>query len=304
MRFTISVLVALLYRTALAQVHVPLFNEPTRIWTVELSGTFDAQCLDRYTTTYWLAGDTVIDGLTYARVANRTAYRQGTILAMNCNASYDYDGPVHLVREADRRVFFRSEDGEHLIYDFTAGVGDTIPFPSNQTPTLMAPDETWITVIAIDSVEVDGQYRKRFIADSLDQLGPQPMVIEGIGGGNGPFQPLYGHLGLSHDVRLRCVAEEGDVIYGEDPCWFVTGIPASTTRASVRVVPNPSAGMFDILGARPGVHYHVLDPSGTVVRSGSDQRVDLGEHPPGLYLLRLWSRDGTPLRTHRLIVAR
>jgi hypothetical protein len=299
MRLILTVLLALMCRAVLAQMHVPLFNEPTRMWTTEFSGTLDAQCMDTYLTTYWLAGETVIDGLTYTLVANRTAYWQSPILSMNCTMSYEYEGPIHLVREVDRRVFFRSGDSEHLIYDLTAEVGDTIPFPSNSTPTMMAPNDTWITVAAIDSIEVDGQYRKRFIADSLDQLDPQPMVIEGIGGGNGPFQPLYGHLGLSHGVRLLCVMEHGEVIFGSPGCPLITGTPEAGPHEVITVFPNPTNGVVRF-GDIP-VRYTFTDVTGRSVLRGEGTAADLSAQPPGVLLLRLCSLKGVYLGSIRVV---
>lgn len=301
MRTPALFLVLALHGASVAQVHVPLFNEPTRMWTSSFGGTVDAYCSDTWTTTFWLAGDTLINDTLYTKVVSRGFYQQGYITAPlgECTTSYYYNGQTRFVREVERKVYARMGTmSERLIYDFTAEVGDTIPFPN------YLEDHQWGVVSEIDSVEVNGTYRKRFIIPEIPGVGNgTPEVIEGIGGCRGPFQELYGQVGLSHGTGLDCVVEHGVPIYGGTVCPIYSHVPLRTGVAEIRVAPNPSTGAFTISGTDAHVRFEVLDHLGAALLTGHGERLDLGNHPPGLYMLRLWSANGTFLGSHRLVVA-
>ncbi len=269
------------------------------MWTTEFSGTTDAQCLDHWTTTYWIGGDTLIDGTAYTRIENRTAYWQSPILSMYCTTWHEYTGEALFVREVDHRVFHRNTNGEErMIYDFTAEVGDTIPFPS----AAYGDDQRGV-VIGIDSILVNGTYRKRFTIPEIDGFGfGPPQIIEGIGGNRGPFQELYGQVGLSHGTRLLCVVEHGTSVHGEDPCLLLTGVREPPLAAPVLVFPNPTNGPVHF-GVAP-VQYLIADAVGRTVARGYGHGVDLSDHPSGAYLLRTWVDPSTLSATVRLIVQR
>lgn len=286
-----------------AQVHVPLFNEPSRVWTSTYSGTVTAICMDHWTTSYWLSGDTTINDTAYQKVVSRGRYYESYINAPpnSCTTSYFFDGPSRFVREADRKVYARfSNPTEVLIYDFNAEVGDTIPFPHNADGY-----QDWGVVSAIDSVEVNGTFRKRFVIPEIPGFGNGiPHVIEGIGGCNGPFQELYGQMGLSHGNHLNCVVEHGVPIYGDMFCPNYTNVEDLLAATILRIAPNPSTGLFVINGIVGLCVLEVFDNRGVLRTRTVGDRLDLSGAPTGLYHLRVLQPSGRVISSERLMVQR
>ena len=276
-----------------AQTHVPLFGEPTRMWTSSFSGSVDAQCLDHWTTTHWIEGDSLIEGVTYQKIRRRTRYWQSPIVSMFCNAWSEWNEESIFVREEGQRVFsFTEGEADHLIYDFTVGLGDTIPFPSNVSQyTGLCDYMAWCVVVVVDSVEVNGSYRKRFNCEDGPLQADALYVIEGIGGVNGPFSPLYWQCGLSHGYSLNCVREFGQVIYGEPFCDLVTSLEFTDMSERLSVYPNPTSGVVQL--GTTMARINVVDRTGRTIRTGRGTTMDLSDLANGTYFLRAWSPTGT-----------
>lgn len=289
-----------------AQEYVKIFDEPTRMWTCEFSGAVDQMCEDHWITTHWLAGDTVIDGTVYQRVASRTSHFQSHILGgpNDCQASSVFAGPTQYVREVDGMAFIRLEAGERLLYDITVQIGDSIPQPSDSstpwgTPTFVT---NWTTVIAIDSVVVNGTFRKRLIVENEDWWNEVECVIEGIGGGRGPFNALQGHIGISHFSELWCVADHNEVVYGDPNCYFVTSLSERLNKPSIQIAREPTTGLFTVADIGSSLFAEVHDARGALILRSMGQQIDLRSAPSGLYFLRLRSSSGSLLASMRLIV--
>ncbi len=70
-----------------------------------------------------------------------------------------------------------------------------------------------------------------------------------------------------------------------DTCLaLVTGIRSVAHNRSVKVLQNPSLGVFNL--SEPITSYVVLNFSGQIVHSGKGTRIDLSPFPAGLYFLR------------------
>lgn len=260
--------------------------------------------MDHWTTSYWVAGDTTIDGLTYTRVRSRIVYWESTIMSMDCNAWEEYDGETHFVRETDRQVLMHIDGAEdRLLYDFTVSVGDSIPFPSNfPTNTAWQDDDQWAMVVATDSVLIEGTYRERLVIDtsaSPDYSWGRPYVIEGIGGGQGPFQPLCAQVGISHGIALICVSEQGSSIFGETPCWIYTGVQSPIMGTALTAYPNPTTGFVHFDGI---VEYSVVNMTGNRIFFGRGHTLDLVGQESGLYLIRSRPTDGHLVSNTRILL--
>ncbi len=263
----------------------------------------NAICMDNWTTSFWLSGDTLINDTTYQKVVSRGLYYESYINAPpnSCTTSYYFNGQTRFVREVEQKVYGRySNSPERLIYDFTAELGDSIPFPHN-----MDGYQEWGVVSAIDSVEVNGTYRKRFIIPEIPGFGNGiPHVIEGIGGCTGPFNELYGQTGLSHGTHLNCVVEHGVPIYGDTFCPNFTNVHDVVATPIISIVPNPSAGEFVINGIVGLCTLEVFDNRGTLLQRLVSDRIDLCGAPSGLYHLRVLQPSGQVISSHRLTVQR
>ncbi len=260
-----------------AQVYVPFTEDSTRTWTAHVDSSPFGDCLETRTTSYWIDENNVlIDGLEYKRVRTRTQIQYSTILVF-CEGFSEGPGPDIFIREVEHRVFAKESliDTDHLIYDFDAVIGDTLPSPAFGFITEWDPVPV---VLDIDSVLIAGAYRKRFSTS-------ESCVIEGIGGCHGPFNPLL-QGGLSFTQALDCVRESEVVVYGDPNCLFFTSIPEAASVQNIRIFPNPTDGPVTVNGRFDQLE--VIDVAGREIRSKSSEMVDLSSQESGIYFLRVY----------------
>jgi hypothetical protein len=271
-----------------AQDLMPLFGEPTRVWTSKMWGSPFGACLDTYTTSHWIDGDTVINGLIYYRLRSHTLHDISSIVIF-CEGSSHYAEPTIFVREIDGRVYVFDQDQGLLFYDFTASVGDSIPnSPYGINPSM-------IVVIMVDSIFINGTYRKRQWVEA--DPGTDPIfVIEGIGSSSGLFKPFTYQLGLSHFIELTCVREQDEVIFGEASCMLVNDIFENNIFPII-IHPNPTTG---IINFSDQLTYEIFDATGRFITSGRATTADLTAEPSGLYLIRV--SDDTMRSYHRVVL--
>lgn len=286
-----------------AQTYVPFIGDSTRMWTCETSGSFDGQCYQTHTTSHWFEGDSSIGGTNYARVRGRARYQETTIIDF-CDLTEYYELDDEFIREDSGVVYaLVQNNSEAIIYDFNAGVGDSIPELEGGWGDGLNGVMGWRTVLWIDSVLVGGAYRRRMVVDSFPCLGGDTVgVIQGIGGPYGPFSSLYCQLGISHHQRLICVHEQGAVVFGDTTCTIVDGVMERPAAVLSPAFPNPSTGSFllDLQVAR----FEVLDGYGALVLRGLGNAVHLPSSAQGMYVLRSWNVDGVAYAPQRVVVLR
>lgn len=276
-----------------AQDLMPLFGEPTRTWTSEISGATDQYCGETETASHWIDGDTLIDEVIYHRVRSYIKKIEFYILGMDCNPSpIYYSGPTAFVREDSNKVFSLFNGLDHLIYDFNACTGDSIPMAFgwfNGPPESLS----YRVVTSTDSVWINNTYRKRMWIYAYPD---STAIIEGIGSTTGLFNSLDHQIGLSHFVNLNCVSEQGETIYSDGSCWFATEI-GEMDGSSFTLHPNPTTG---IINFSDQVVYEIFDATGRFITSGRSSTADLSAEPQGLYLIRI--SDGGRRSHHRVIL--
>ncbi len=280
-----------------AQSYLPLFSEPTRMWTSTFWGSPEGDCLDTWVTTHWIGGDTVIDGTTYTVVRSRTRHDVSSLMQW-CQSTSESAGTDTYVREQGRQVFARAPwTTESLIYDLDAVVGDTIPYPSNAYENgfgYRAP------VLLVDSILINGTYRRRQTVSNGPNEGDTIRVIEGIGATSAPFGELSQQLGLSHFGELNCVREQGEVIFGDAWCELISTIPSVQFRPFAAPYPNPATDHV-LLDDRIST-FVVLDTQGRTVIQGSGHKATFHGIPPGVYLVRGRDRRGTVVGSWTIVV--
>jgi hypothetical protein len=191
---------------------------------------------------------------------------------------------------AEQKVFYVPADSsmEFLVYDFGVTVGETVTVYqefAGQTPGM----ET-LTISSIDSVLIDGSYRKRIYAGS----GP---YYEGIGGHQGLFHELWPNVS-NYYHELECMSEDNTILYptdGSGPCSLVSGIE-EISSSSVTVAPNPSSASFIVKAGTELERIAVVDLLGRTVyetrSNGREVEVDPGQLPAGVYFLKIDCRGG------------
>ena len=149
---------------------------------------------------YFLEGDTLIGEVLY----NRLYVESGDTVSPAKRLS-------GIIREEDKRVYYIGSgftdpfDGEHLLYDFNAQVGDTIYHN----------DDRKSIVLEIDSAAIGGVFRKRYLVDNGWYFHNPDLIIEGIGS---VLNGLLGHISViptcgSHYWEHVCFYDRGEMVY-------------------------------------------------------------------------------------------
>ncbi len=215
--------------------------------------------------------------------------RRDTVLTEN-----EYYGGL---REDAKRIYFTKDGTETLIYDFNLSVGDS--FPSEMSGE-------YFKVSMIDSVSINGQFRKRYAFVNNASGTPVPWSfgswIEGIGnsGIGGLLRRLAWQPTCDCSTDNLCVKLDNSWIY-HNPKYAGSGCvstlalrdPAAGKQAAL-IVPNPVTDIsrLRIEGDVKFDRAEVFDGRGLKVRSytGSAKNtilIDRKEYTPGLYLYRL-----------------
>ncbi|MDR3706206.1 MAG: T9SS type A sorting domain-containing protein [Paludibacteraceae bacterium] len=219
----IFITLAIILHTGLhSQTYVP-FPTANASWNVyreyEMLGDPKNTFVDKYT----LSGaDTTINSIKYKILLDNSYFIGG-------------------IREQDKKIYYSpSYGGEYLLYDFNAQVGDTIRHSS--TLSYM-----YTVVKAIDSIQIDGNYRKRYI---VSVYGYEPdSIIEGIGSVKNSL--IYAVQLISTCTCVNywehiCFEENGVVKYLNpdfSDCSStkpIAGINETYSDAEIKIYPNPA----------------------------------------------------------------
>lgn len=203
---------------AFGQNYIP-FIQTDRQWSEldeSMNGVFTNYL--RFTT------DTTINGTVYKGVEN--CYMDSTMTNWTNYNCY--------VRETVEGKVYRIENGtEYLLYDFGLNTGDE--FPVNYSYSGPGSME----VSAVDSVLINGQYRKRITFNSI----PTEIWVEGIGSLGSTFQPFINSYMSDQLFEILCVNESGGLVYqlpNFTTCYiYITGINSPADIATLSVSPNP-----------------------------------------------------------------
>ncbi len=194
MRSLTILFVFISFEISLAQNYVP-FPDSNAVWT---NDRIDVTCGDPlyicYFAQFTLTGDTIIGTYSYNKV-----YSGGS----NSN---NYFGAIRNDIPEKKVYFIKAyTDTDTLLYDFNIDVGDTVPASYVNLYEYPAP---W-TVISIDSISANGQYRRRY---NISNTGWETSLIEGIGSIGGLFEQYFYPEGSS---MLLCFFQNDSIVYPE-----------------------------------------------------------------------------------------
>lgn len=276
----------------LAQTYFP-FPDSNAVWHVYNEGI---ENYNQYFHYVMEEGDTVMNGQAYNKVF----------------LYYSFDTVVVGIREDSlKRVFFYGNPahvtdgdkldsvGEYLLYQFGLNIGDTIPLykvTQNDSPRV---------ILSIDSVFVDGSYRKRYSVSSSDLFWTD-YWIEGIGSRAGLLGP-YAYE-FENRWELYCFEQNGEFIYPDSNCLSTSVESTINKNEEILIFPNPaisqikvelvnfscalqSVSLFNITGRE----MISINPTSNVVT------FDIKSFPSGLYFCRILASTGSSI-TRKIIV--
>ncbi|PCJ25516.1 MAG: hypothetical protein COA97_07550 [Flavobacteriales bacterium] len=265
-------------------------------------------------TDYFLNGDTTINSILYTKMYK--SFHGGAYNIDTANAFY-----FGALRESNKRVLFFPDTNmqgpylgnfcynwiypntpnyseELLLYDFNAGVGDTVQY--------FHLDSSYIIINSIDSVLIQGQYRKRYNYSGLYNSGVACGIyssfnyVEGIGNiYEGPFN-LWTYYFENSDF-LRCFEDE-NVLYTNvgDCSLFGVGIEEQFNENNLKMYPNPVSSNLTIelidFNKSFKAQIYLTDITGKEVYATSINQsintIDVSSFKSGLYLLKIVSDNG------------
>lgn len=283
-----------------SQNYVPFPTENVN-WNVYYVGTCEERDPDTTLLRYAIHGDTTINEVEYKKL---------------CLESGDTINPkikaVGGLREENKKVYYNGRtllagtDGkEYLLYDFTKQIGDTIKHN---------PQGWFFSVIFdIDSVLIDGAYRKRYEVDNHWYYHNPDHIIEGIGSvKNG----LLGHISDittcgTHYWEFICFKENGEVKYlnpSFNKCFpgnLLMGANLTKADSQIRIYPNPTNQNLHIENNTNGnLSVKIIDINGrTIVEQQLNEIKTIIKLnvQAGIYNVLITNKNGQKVRTQKVI---
>jgi hypothetical protein len=252
---------------------------------------------------YKMLGDTTINSVQYHKI-----YSQDDSLATSKNAVY-----LGALREDAKKIYYRSRNCNQDIrlYDFSKNVGDTIQNLYSSSNNCGNSLKGSGTITAIDSVLIDGSYRRAF---HLEYLFNDYVWIEGIGCTNGLFNAVVPSLTCVCYWYLICYHQNNQVKFVNNnsqlnyvapriTCFpsTIDGVNTPAEKKSFTVSPNP---VKDVLIVQftgenvPGATMEVINVLGKRVKTisisnSSEYKLDLTDCSAGIYYVMLKYKNKT-----------
>jgi len=214
---------------------------------------------------YTLHGDTSINQVNYKKLC----LESGDTLNPEIEA-------IGGLREQDKKIYFIGQDflgnphyEESLLYDFNKQIGDTVKHDNYGT--------FYSIIENIDSIEIDGEYRKRYkvYASNNYYFPGQEYWIEGIGSiKNG----LLGNITMIptccyHYWEHVCFRENEQVKYLNPsfsecfPDYLLTSINENIEIFEINIYPNPFSNELHIDNIQPdeNINVRIVDNLGRIL---------------------------------------
>lgn len=240
------------------------------------------------TSSNFLLGDTIIQGKTYSKL-----YVTDSLVDSNFNAKYVYYAMA--IREDSQKKVWKIgkfDSTEVLYLDFGLNAGDTFysPFAGE------------MHVARIDSILVDGDYRRLTNFEIFSGPQDSASLIEGVGFMGGLFGPSTGYDAYT---RLKCLNQNWNVVFEiREPyscdcsgCFcksYFVGIENNTpSEIDFKLYPNPAVNTLNIFFGNPTgevLKIDVYSTNGKLVKTldmkEEYKSFDVSNLNPGIYLLK------------------
>ncbi len=275
---------------------------------------------------YILEGDTLIQDTSYKKLSAYTV--KGEEYNSNSYVLSQTASLKGFLRESDKRIYFKDfvTGNIELLYDFNnRNIGDTLHIGKFNID-----GKVYFIINAVDSVLIDGKYRKRYGFKVVRSDNGTPFwdagykLVEGIGALTGLFDAYR----LEGETRfeLLCFAHKGNVLYNrlrlqgssEYPCDYTLeqlriGVERAENKARIlSVYPNPASNNVYILvnavNTNADFTIDIIGKEGSVLTSTSvlannntnDIPINISHLQNGYYTLRIQSEN--TVSQHKLIV--
>lgn len=207
MRLVLTILVYLLTFNSFSQIASYFSDNPK--WSLESMytppGTYDCDSTKHYT--YWIDGDTLVNNIGYNILRKKweTQVHNGH---SSCNFTLTGESIYKLVRQSNDSVFYvNSQGNDELLISYNVDVGQSFSYTSGYV--------NGFDVLYIDTLNINGQTRRRYHNDTTNNSMYHTYIIEGIGHFKTGFGEFLTDWELDNSYPtfkyLTCFAQGGSV---------------------------------------------------------------------------------------------
>jgi hypothetical protein len=227
-------LLAILSLKAQTNIYHP-FPDSNATW----SSTYDDINSGSIYDMFYLEGDTIMEGRSYSKIYNFIGWTQRNYVGgirQDTAAKRIYAKLVNWMYPIyPPSIFLFSDTSDVLLYDFSLEIGDSILIPS------IFFYYQYLYVNNIDSIEIQGNYRKYLVLNSSIHPWINSYWIEGIGSLNGLFWPRFDQE--FSICNLACMTQEAITLYAIDGAincpYYPNSIPNIKDDQRLILYPNP-----------------------------------------------------------------
>ena len=248
-----------------------------------------------WTTSYKLEGDSIYNGKMYKNLYTCDTDPSVSVWSLNGWGYREESGKVY-------KIDYLFSETEELVYDFNLNVGDSIYCDSICY-------NAYDYVIAVDSVLIDGSYRKQIHFND-----PADVWIEGLGSMHRPFDPIQYYFIIPNSFELLCVNEVTGNIYKNpayNQCYVdtvTTGLHELTAASFQVTVQNNPMHDYSVITIGKSLNepteYILYDSRGVLLRTGilddSTFIIRRENLNPGIYILKVFDKEN--VITRKLII--
>lgn len=263
---------------------------------------------------YSITGDTLINSNTYKKIYRSFVFEDNvyhdTPITPTPPPPSGYVGALRDDSISNKTFFiFANTNDDSLLYDYNLGVGDTLRgFITLYIDTFHIKP----IVSSIDSILINGQYRKRW---NFDSIGYSPLyIIEGIGASTGLIEQIYTYAIDFLDRFLICVKDDSTVLFVSNynssfGCNLIYAeLNEINSNYSFNCYPNPFSSQMtlqtnNILKNATLTIYNSFGQQVTQIKNISGQTLTLHRDnlSSGLYFLQL-TQDNKILTTDKIVI--
>jgi hypothetical protein len=257
---------------------------------------------------YFTVGDTIINARVHKKI-NRSNMLFDSISCYTNLTPPGTPGPVYVGALRDdsivNKTFFvlPNTTNDSLLYDYNLNVGDTM----KGYIALFEYDVSHLVVLSIDSVLINGQYRKRWnFAPDANFTPDSTYFIEGIGSSCGLIEPLN-TFAIDFTARyLVCVKDSLGTLFTSGynsayGCNLITvGIKEISNEDDlISIYPNPATSNITIQTPINST-VKILNLEGQIIKTFSavagNTYNDVSAIPSGIYFVEIKSEKGVKVK--------
>jgi hypothetical protein len=214
------------------------FPDSNAYWCGTLQ-SFDGMCDHTNNYTIYFGNDTLINGNMYHKLR-----QSGFTYSSLCGGGGYYYSPfAGAIRQDTLQqkviIYFNSVSGDTILYDFNLHVGDTL-----DGSKVIWGSANYFIISSIDSILINGQYRKRYNYKDTIGCNLDSSIIEGIGGTSGLI--LAPSNCFEWFTSLTSFEQNGIGMYPDVSanCVIISAIKNILADNYLNIYPNP---LFDKL---------------------------------------------------------